>query len=117
MQPLILDEKGELVAGHAIYLAHKQLGSCELPTVSLLGLTSTDKRRRRIALNKLGDLSRFSVDFSRGAALGDGVHVDIPLARPVAQLCAGPDEGGRVSRLCELETALVQVVGDQARPA
>lgn len=69
VQPLIIDEQGQIIAGHGVYLAAKQLGLRELPTVTLYGLSDTDKRRLRIALNKLGDLSRFTTEVLKGEML------------------------------------------------
>lgn len=69
VQPLIIDEQGEIIAGHAVFLAAKQLGFRELPTVTLYGLSETDKRRLRIALNKLGELSKFNTEVLKGEVL------------------------------------------------
>jgi DNA modification methylase len=80
VQPLIIDEQGEIIAGHAVFLAAKSLGFTQLPTVTLYGLTETDKRRLRIALNKLGDLSKFNAEILKGemlAILADEPELDV----------------------------------------
>lgn len=69
VQAIVIDETGELIAGHAVLLAAKKAGIRELPCITLYGLSETDKRRLRIALNKLGDLSRFSPEGLRSEVL------------------------------------------------
>lgn len=69
VQTLVVDEAGEIIAGHAVLLAARKIGIRELPCITLFGLGDTEKRRIRIALNKLGDLSRFSPEGLRSEVL------------------------------------------------
>ncbi|HZD28346.1 MAG TPA: ParB N-terminal domain-containing protein, partial [Xanthobacteraceae bacterium] len=52
-KPIVIDEKGEILAGHGTFQAAMQLGHVEVPTVTRSGLTSAQKRAYRIADNKI----------------------------------------------------------------
>lgn len=51
--PVLIDEKGEVIAGHGRLLAAEQLNAKEVPTIILVGLTETEKKAYRLADNKL----------------------------------------------------------------
>ena len=51
--PVLVDEKGGIIAGHGRVLAAKRLGIEQVPCIELAGLTETQKRAYVIADNKL----------------------------------------------------------------
>ena len=51
--PLLLDEKNGIIAGHGRLQAAKQLKLKEVPTITLVGLTETQRKAYIIADNKL----------------------------------------------------------------
>lgn len=51
--PLLIDEKGEIIAGHGRLVAAKKLNMDEVPTIELKGLSEAQKRAYVIADNKL----------------------------------------------------------------
>lgn len=51
--PLLIDEKGEIIAGHGRLAAAKKLNMDEVPTIELKGLSEAQKRAYVIADNKL----------------------------------------------------------------
>jgi len=51
--PLLIDEQGGIIAGHGRLMAAKKLGMTEVPTITLLGLTTAQKKAYVIADNKL----------------------------------------------------------------
>ncbi|MBS5828249.1 MAG: site-specific DNA-methyltransferase [Campylobacter concisus] len=51
--PLLIDEKGEIIAGHGRLTAAKKLNMDEVPTIELKGLSEAQKRAYVIADNKL----------------------------------------------------------------
>jgi DNA modification methylase len=53
--PVLIDESGTLLAGHARLEAAKEVGLAEIPAVQLLGLSETQKRALLIADNKLAE--------------------------------------------------------------
>lgn len=54
-KPIIVDEKGEILAGHGAQMAALQLGEVEVPIIRRAGLTAAQKRAYRIADNKIGE--------------------------------------------------------------
>ncbi len=56
--PVLIDDHGEIVAGHGRVAAAKQLGLAEVPTIVLGHLTAAERRAYVIADNRL-DLSQF----------------------------------------------------------
>lgn len=61
VNPVLLDESGEIIAGHGRYLAAKQLNMESVPTITLSHLNDEQKRLYRIADNKLTELGRWDV--------------------------------------------------------
>ncbi|CAH2396490.1 site-specific DNA-methyltransferase [Mesorhizobium escarrei] len=51
--PILVDENSTIVDGHARFIAAKDLGHREVPTISTLGLLAEDIRALRLALNRL----------------------------------------------------------------
>lgn len=51
--PLLIDETGEIIAGHGRLAAASQIGLATVPTITLTGLTPSQRKALRIADNKL----------------------------------------------------------------
>jgi DNA modification methylase len=51
--PVLVDESGEIIAGHGRVLAAKTMGLAEVPTVNAVGWTEAQRRAYRIADNQL----------------------------------------------------------------
>ena len=51
--PLLIDEKGNIIAGHGRLMASKKLGMEEVPCIVLEGLTEAQKKAYIIADNKM----------------------------------------------------------------
>ncbi|OWF74676.1 chromosome partitioning protein ParB [Yersinia frederiksenii] len=51
--PVLIDERGEIIAGHGRILAAEQSGIELVPTITLCGLSESQKKAYRIADNKL----------------------------------------------------------------
>jgi len=67
--PVLVDEENRLIAGHARFEAAKLLGMSEIPTISLLHLSESEKRAFMIADNRLAekadwDLELLKIEFS-----------------------------------------------------
>ena len=68
--PLLVDEAGQLIAGHGRLAAAMKLGLKEVPTIELGHLSDMQRRAYMIADNRLTDLSRWD-DQLLGAVLRD----------------------------------------------
>jgi hypothetical protein len=55
--PVLVDEAGEIIAGHGRVMAAQKLGYAELPVLVARGWSDEDKKAYRIADNRLGELS------------------------------------------------------------
>ncbi|MDP1045006.1 ParB/Srx family N-terminal domain-containing protein, partial [Klebsiella pneumoniae] len=51
--PIVVDEEGVILAGHARVEAARMLGMSEVPTIQLADMSEADKRAYAIADNKL----------------------------------------------------------------
>lgn len=51
--PILLDESGEVIAGHGRLLAAEKIDFDPVPTITLFGLTDAEKKAYRLADNKL----------------------------------------------------------------
>lgn len=51
--PILIDEQGEVIAGHGRIMAAEQIGVSSIPTITLPGLTELQKAAYRIADNRL----------------------------------------------------------------
>lgn len=54
--PILIDEKGVIVAGHGRLLAAKKLGVFSVPTITLTGLTDDQRKAYLITDNRLAEL-------------------------------------------------------------
>jgi DNA modification methylase len=59
--PLLIDEHNELIAGHGRLLAAQKLGMATIDVFRIIGLSAAQKRRLRIADNKLAELSTWDL--------------------------------------------------------
>lgn len=64
-RPVIIDEKGEILAGHGATLAALQRGITEVPVIVRKGLTEALKRSYRLADNKLAEKSTWDTPLLR----------------------------------------------------
>jgi DNA modification methylase len=65
LNPIIVDENGTIIAGHARWLAAKLLGLAEVPTVQVSSMTEDEKRAYVILDNRLAELSDWDFDVLR----------------------------------------------------
>jgi ParB-like chromosome segregation protein Spo0J len=68
--PVLVDESGELIAGHGRVLAARSLGLTSIPVMIAEGWTDEQKRAYRLADNKLAEGSEWDEDLLR-IELGD----------------------------------------------
>lgn len=61
-QPIVIDEKNEILVGHGRWMAAKQLEMEEVPCVQLKELSKSQKRACRILDNKLQNDSTWEID-------------------------------------------------------
>lgn len=59
-KPIIVDENLEILAGHGAWMAARQIGLEEVPTIVRRGLTEAQKKSYRIADNKLAEGSEWA---------------------------------------------------------
>lgn len=57
--PILIDEKGIIVAGHGRLLAAKKLGVFNVPTITLTGLTDDQRKAYLITDNRLAELGEW----------------------------------------------------------
>lgn len=62
VNPVLVDEQGEIIAGHGRVMAAGSLGLGVVPIIRLVGLSEGKKRALRLADNKLALDSRWSLD-------------------------------------------------------
>ena len=74
--PIIIDCKGEIVAGHTRFKAAKQLGLESVPVIVATGLTDAQLKAFRIIDNKAGESSYW--DWDKLMAEFDSLHVELP---------------------------------------
>src|ERR1017187_57605 len=63
--PILIDSRGNIIAGHGRYLASLKLGLETVPTIVLEHLSETEKRAYLLADSKLAELSSFDDDLLR----------------------------------------------------
>jgi hypothetical protein len=78
VNPIIVDDEGEIIAGHGRVAAARQLGLTEIPTITLGHMTEADKRAYRIADNKLAELAGWDASILKTEFV-DLASVDIDL--------------------------------------
>lgn len=78
--PVLIDEKGGIIAGHGRVMAAQELGMTEVPVIVAAGWTEDQKRAYVIWDNKSAELSTFDLDLLR-SELGDlrGLGFDLNL--------------------------------------
>jgi DNA modification methylase len=64
--PILVDELGTILAGHGRWEAARRLGMTEVPTVTVSGLSESDKRAVVIADNRLPEQAVWDFDLLRG---------------------------------------------------
>jgi DNA modification methylase len=71
--PVLVDERGEIIAGHGRVLAAQKLGFADVPAIVLAHLTDTQKRAFRIADNRIAENAGWDEELLRQefAALRD----------------------------------------------
>ncbi len=62
INPVLLDENLEIIAGHGRVAAARDMGMHDIPAIILSHLTDAQKRAYRIADNKLTELGKWSID-------------------------------------------------------
>ena len=62
INPVLLDENMEIIAGHGRVAAAQEMGMTDVPAIILSHLTDAQKRAYRIADNKLSELGKWSVE-------------------------------------------------------
>ena len=62
INPILLDENMEIIAGHGRVAAAQEMGMTDVPAIILSHLTEAQKRAYRIADNKLTKLGKWSVE-------------------------------------------------------
>src|SRR5882762_4494282 len=63
--PVLIDTKGGIIAGHGRVLAARQLEMSEIPTICLSGLSETQRRAYRVTDNKMALNSGWDPDLLR----------------------------------------------------
>ena len=76
--PILIDEVGMLIAGHGRLRAARDLSLGEVPTITLPGLSDTEKRALRIADNKIALGAGWDLDLLK-LELGELSELDIDL--------------------------------------
>lgn len=117
--PVLIDDGGEIIAGHGRVLAARELGMGDVPCIVLAGLTEAQKRAYVIADNKLAlnagwddDMLRLELaelqglDFDLGLIGFADDELDMLLAQDPGQGLTDPDE------VPEVQDAAVSVRGD-----
>ena len=64
--PILIDETGTILAGHGRWEAARRLGMTEVPTVTISGLSDSDKRAVVVADNRLPEQAVWDFDLLRG---------------------------------------------------
>ena len=82
--PLLVDEDGELIAGHGRYKAAKLLGLAEVPVIVLAGLSPAKRRALAIADNKIAanagwDRERLAIEIPELAGLLETEGLDVSI--------------------------------------
>src|SRR5438132_12833170 len=63
--PILIDETGTILVGHARLEAAKRLGRSEVPTLTIAGLSAAEKRAVVIADNRLPEQAAWDFDLLR----------------------------------------------------
>jgi len=78
--PILVDEDGEIIAGHGRVLAAKKLGITEVPVMVATGWSDQKKAAYRIADNRLTEIGEWDDDILRSeieSLADDATHLDV----------------------------------------
>jgi DNA modification methylase len=75
IEPLLIDEKNQIIAGHGRLAAAKLIGLSEVPTLVAANLTEAQKRALVIAHNRLAELAGWDRELLK-IELGELVEID-----------------------------------------
>jgi DNA modification methylase len=106
--PILIDSKGDIIAGHGRYLASLKLGLETVPVIVLDHLSEVEKRAYLLADNKLAELSSFDDDLLR-EELAELRDTEIDLGTlgfsddELAVLLANADDGSEAGEDAEEE--------------
>lgn len=95
--PVLIDEDGGIIAGHGRVLGARKLGMDEVPTITLEGLTKTQRKAYVIADNKLAlnagwDEELLRIDFSELDSEGFDLDLIGFTAEEMAEIIGHVDE-------------------------
>ncbi|QAU48715.1 ParB/Srx family N-terminal domain-containing protein [Bradyrhizobium guangzhouense] len=76
--PILIDPDGHLIAGHGRLQAAKALGMVQVPTITLSGLSETQKRALRLADNKIALNAGWDVEILQ-QELGELASIDLEI--------------------------------------
>ena len=65
LNPLLIDEAGEIIAGHGRFIAAREVGLERLPAIRIRGLSETQKRALRLADNQIALESSWDMELVR----------------------------------------------------
>ena len=74
--PILVDPDGNIIAGHGRLQAARALGLAEVPTITLSGLSETQKRALRLADNKIALNAGWDLEILQ-AELGELASIDL----------------------------------------
>jgi DNA modification methylase len=121
--PVLVDERGEIIAGHGRLLAAQSLGLETVPTIVRAGFTEAQKTAlrladNRIALNAGWDEALLAAELAK---LQDAGEIDLALtgfgAEEIDRLLAGLDPLATEPRNSNNPTVASQAIGAQASDA
>jgi ParB-like chromosome segregation protein Spo0J len=114
--PLLVDDKGGIIAGHGRYEGSKRAGLSTVPVIRLSGLSETERRALMIADNRIAEKSVWDPDLLK-VELQKLVDVQFDMAdlgfdMAEVDLCLGHDgDGSKADEADEVE------LPDRSRPA
>jgi ParB-like nuclease domain len=117
--PVLVDEDGTIIAGHARVMAASKLGLSEVPTVTARGWTDAQKRAYMIADNRLPLNAEWDDELLRSELMGlqaEGFNLDL-IGFPEGSLATmfdGEGDGAIYSR--KIEAPIYTPKGDQPPP-
>lgn len=82
VNPILIDENGEIIAGHGRYMAAQSMNMTNVPAIVLSHLSDAQKRMYRIADNKLTELGKWSpellqIEFKELSIMDVGLDLEI----------------------------------------
>ena len=76
--PILADPEGHIIAGHGRLQAARAMGIAEVPTITLSGLSETQKRALRIADNKIALNAGWDLEILQ-QELGELASIDVDI--------------------------------------